>query len=232
MRKLSAICILSFFAIILLIAVGSAFQEDELEVASTLYESQILDSQDEDDGINESESDITSGLYSIANISTSTSTNSSPSSYNERTTDDTANLIVKYTSRKIDLMSEADSLSYIIATIPKGTPIHLYEDCDCKWICVAYNNHYGYVRSDDLIRKGNEVGLKNDLGFSSDQKRINPQGHTPDNSFYNDTNDDDKDGDSSTPKGATALCNDGTYSFSRHRRGTCSWHGGVRKWLK
>jgi hypothetical protein len=35
----------------------------------------------------------------------------------------------------------------------------------------------------------------------------------------------------SQPSGASALCNDGTYSFSRNRRGTCSGHGGVRKWL-
>ena len=33
------------------------------------------------------------------------------------------------------------------------------------------------------------------------------------------------------PKGATAQCNDGTYSFSQHRQGTCSHHGGVAKWL-
>ena len=30
----------------------------------------------------------------------------------------------------------------------------------------------------------------------------------------------------------TALCRDGTHSFSEHRQGTCSWHGGVRQWLK
>lgn len=33
------------------------------------------------------------------------------------------------------------------------------------------------------------------------------------------------------PAGACAVCNDGTYSFSQHRRGTCSHHGGVRTWL-
>ena len=33
------------------------------------------------------------------------------------------------------------------------------------------------------------------------------------------------------PAGATAFCNDGTYSFSQHRQGTCSHHGGVAKWL-
>ncbi len=33
------------------------------------------------------------------------------------------------------------------------------------------------------------------------------------------------------PAGATARCRDGTYSFSRHRSGTCSHHGGVAVWL-
>jgi hypothetical protein len=33
------------------------------------------------------------------------------------------------------------------------------------------------------------------------------------------------------PAGATALCVDGTYSFSAHRQGTCSHHGGVARWL-
>ena len=31
--------------------------------------------------------------------------------------------------------------------------------------------------------------------------------------------------------GATAICKDGTYSYSQSRRGTCSHHGGVREWL-
>jgi len=33
------------------------------------------------------------------------------------------------------------------------------------------------------------------------------------------------------PAGATAQCVDGTYSFSLHRSGTCSHHGGVAQWL-
>ena len=33
------------------------------------------------------------------------------------------------------------------------------------------------------------------------------------------------------PSGASAQCRDGTYSFSTHRRGTCSHHGGVAAWL-
>lgn len=33
------------------------------------------------------------------------------------------------------------------------------------------------------------------------------------------------------PAGATAQCNDGTYSMSQHRQGTCSGHGGVAQFL-
>lgn len=35
----------------------------------------------------------------------------------------------------------------------------------------------------------------------------------------------------SPPAGATAECEDGTYSFSESRSGTCSHHGGVARWL-
>ena len=35
----------------------------------------------------------------------------------------------------------------------------------------------------------------------------------------------------SAPPGATARCRGGTYSFSHHRSGTCSHHGGVALWL-
>ncbi len=35
----------------------------------------------------------------------------------------------------------------------------------------------------------------------------------------------------SPPAGATALCRDGTYSFSQTHSGTCSHHGGVASWL-
>jgi hypothetical protein len=36
--------------------------------------------------------------------------------------------------------------------------------------------------------------------------------------------------DGKAPAGATAKCRDGTYSFSKHRSGTCSGHHGVAEW--
>lgn len=32
-------------------------------------------------------------------------------------------------------------------------------------------------------------------------------------------------------KPVTAICEDGTESFSKHASGTCSYHGGVREWI-
>ncbi|MFF3448433.1 DUF3761 domain-containing protein [Streptomyces sp. NPDC002667] len=34
------------------------------------------------------------------------------------------------------------------------------------------------------------------------------------------------------PRGATAKCKDGTYSYSPHFRGTCSHHRGVKYWYR
>ncbi|MHB9054266.1 MAG: G5 domain-containing protein, partial [Thermoleophilia bacterium] len=37
---------------------------------------------------------------------------------------------------------------------------------------------------------------------------------------------------SGVPSGATAKCNDGTYSYSANHSGTCSHHGGVAEWYR
>ena len=57
-------------------------------------------------------------------------------------------------------------------------------------------------------------------GLSNDNYYTNSSGntvHSPANA-------------SSIPAGASAQCRDGTYSFSQHRSGTCSHHGGVAVW--
>ena len=60
-------------------------------------------------------------------------------------------------------------------------------------------------------------------GLSNDNSYTNSKGndvHSPANCT-----------DGSVPPGATAQCNDGSYSFSESRRGSCSSHGGVARLL-
>lgn len=65
------------------------------------------------------------------------------------------------------------------------------------------------------------VTQETSTGLSNDNTYINSQGNTVHSPAYSD----------SVPAGATAQCGDGTYSFSQSRRGTCSHHGGVDRWL-
>lgn len=58
-------------------------------------------------------------------------------------------------------------------------------------------------------------------GLSNDNYYTNSRGNEVHSPAYSNT----------TPAGATAICGDGTYSFSQSRRGTCSHHGGVAQWL-
>lgn len=59
--------------------------------------------------------------------------------------------------------------------------------------------------------------------LSNDNYYVNTAGNTVHSPAYT--------SDSSVPAGASAQCRDGTYSFSQNRRGTCSHHGGVARWL-
>lgn len=61
----------------------------------------------------------------------------------------------------------------------------------------------------------------NSQGLSNDNYYTNVDGNQVHSPAYSDT----------IPAGATAICGDGTYSFSQHRSGTCSHHGGVAQWL-
>lgn len=62
--------------------------------------------------------------------------------------------------------------------------------------------------------------ITNDESLSNDNSYINVDGNKIHYPAYAD----------SIPSGASAMCRDGTYSFSQHRQGTCSGHGGVASW--
>lgn len=58
--------------------------------------------------------------------------------------------------------------------------------------------------------------------LSNDNYYTNSDGNTVHSPAYS---------NNGVPAGATAQCADGTYSFSQHRSGTCSHHGGVMQWF-
>jgi hypothetical protein len=66
-----------------------------------------------------------------------------------------------------------------------------------------------------------QLPIQQDNTLSNNNSYVNSSGNTVHSPAYSKT----------VPVGATAQCRDGTYSFSQHRQGTCSHHGGITKWL-
>lgn len=126
--------------------------------------------------------------------------------------------ITTYATTNLNMRFSADSLSEVLTVIPKGTPVTIAEDCDCRWIPIEYNGQIGYVSTKYLSKEqpNSYAHAEGTIKYYTNSKGEKVQSPTK----YN-----------KAPEGASALCRDGTYSFSRSRRGTCSHHGGVDKWL-
>ncbi len=127
--------------------------------------------------------------------------------------------ITKYTSTNLNMRTSPDASSKVVTVIPKGTSVALEEDCDCDWVPVSYAGKTGYVSGKYLTKEKVKPDAPKATGpvkyyTNSQGNKVQSPTRYP-----------------STPAGATALCRDGTYSFSQSRRGTCSHHGGVARWL-
>lgn len=117
----------------------------------------------------------------------------------------------------------------VITVLPRGTAVTIDDDCDCKWVPISYGHYVGYLRTSYLSRYKVAPSYKTARHkrhrsyaprYSSVRHYTNSYGNRVQSPTYYD----------SKPPGATALCRDGTYSFSQSRRGTCSHHGGVARW--
>jgi uncharacterized protein YraI len=136
---------------------------------------------------------------------------------------------VRFTTVNLHLR-QGPGLDYQIeGIIPFGTYVTIDEDCNCKWICVEYHGQIGYVSSKYLSktyyshRKGGKSVYQKHLYHNKNIRYyVNSYGQRVQSPTYYQTG---------TPSGATAICQDGTYSFSRSHSGTCSHHGGVATWL-
>lgn len=123
--------------------------------------------------------------------------------------------------------------------IPVGTKVKVL-DQKGAWYVVRIEDQVGWIHG-NTIRFGsssaNESSTPSDSTSTSPNNTSRPRRsdstRTSDRTYTN------VDGErvpspvftDSVPAGATAQCRDGSYSFSRHRRGTCSHHGGVARWL-
>ncbi len=129
----------------------------------------------------------------------------------------------RYTTHNLNLRTGPSTKYSAITIIPQGTSVTIDEDCDCKWIAVSYNGHIGYVSSKFLSKTfSKHSNYRNQYSRRQSQNRYytNVDGYRVQSPTY-----------SNSSNGATAICRDGTYSYSRNRRGTCSHHGGVARWL-
>lgn len=136
---------------------------------------------------------------------------------------------LKITTANINFRSTPSIENNIICVIPAKTLLlidyenQLYED----WIKTQYHGKTGYVFTKYLKTPvtGNNYTLSGEDQKSDNNTKVkyytNTRGEKVQSPTYY----------KSPPAGATAECRDGTYSFSKSRRGTCSHHGGVKRWL-
>lgn len=121
---------------------------------------------------------------------------------------------VKITTASLNVRAYPTTNSIVLDVLPQGTVVGIVNSLSNGWSIIVYNKDYykkdyriGYVYSSYLL----PVKLYE-----------NTDGDWVPSPVYSPT----------VPYGATARCVDGTYSYSKKRKGTCSHHGGVAKWLQ
>ena len=108
------------------------------------------------------------------------------------------------------------STGTILATVPAGRALWV-GDCENGWCAVTAESVHGYSSQTYLSSCPVQPYSSSGKGYVNSRGEWVPSPqHTS---------------DGSVPSGASAQCRDGSFSFSRHRRGTCSHHGGVERWL-
>lgn len=117
-----------------------------------------------------------------------------------------------------------------LGLIPKGEDVEVLSIStnEAKWLMVKYGSHIGFVCSKYLKFSNTSTLLDSyprkeiSLPTSSVHYYTNVNGNRVQAPTYY----------TSRPSNASAVCYDGTYSFSQNARGTCSRHGGVKQWLR
>lgn len=132
----------------------------------------------------------------------------------------------------LNLRTSPNTNSRILGNFHQGQTIHV-KRISGNWaeVNISTNNntsrtayvHKNYIRKAsksqvDNYKSKQNSSIRNTGGIKYYTNTYGERVQSP--TYYN-----------APPAGATALCRDGTYSFSQNRRGTCSHHGGVARWL-
>jgi hypothetical protein len=122
-----------------------------------------------------------------------------------------------YTTTTLNLRDQPFTSGRVLAILAPGTQVRTYT-CSQGWcsVTVPVNRRSGYVAQEYLTLVPPAAQPQGRGYVNSRGVWVPSPQRTPDNQ---------------APPGATAHCQDGTYSFSQSRRGTCSHHGGVAEWL-
>ena len=120
------------------------------------------------------------------------------------------------TTSNANLRSGPSTSAQVLKVIPKATRLNI-GNCT-TWCAVTYGGQTGYVSKSTLSAPASPAPIS---APANPGTYTNVDGQQIQRPTMSDT----------VPAGASAHCRDGTYSFSTHRRGTCSHHGGVDQWM-
>ena len=120
-----------------------------------------------------------------------------------------------YTTAAVSVRARPDARAKSVARLAAESPVQV-SACGNGWCQITVNGIAGYLPRLSLSQEPNGSFTQGAGYTNSKGQKVQSPTRTADNQ---------------PPAGATAQCRDGTFSFSQSRRGTCSHHGGVAKWL-
>ena len=132
---------------------------------------------------------------------------------------ETKEVPIPYSTKTIQDSSRAKGTSYVKTEGKNGEKVETYK--------VTYSD--GRVISRELV--SSKVVTEPVTKVIAEGTYVKPRLNCSNGSYINSRGVEVCRPSSTNTGGATAICNDGTYSYSRSRRGTCSHHGGVMRWL-
>ena len=127
---------------------------------------------------------------------------------------------VAYATATIRVREQPAVTAETVAILGQGTRVRLYH-CTEGWCGVSIQKLAGYALEEYLTPKSpRQVAT---APTQQGRGYINVDGEWVPSPT--------RTADGQPPPDASAKCRDGTFSFSKHRQGTCSHHGGVAEWL-